>query len=180
MQSFTESKAGLEFQIIIVLKNNHSNMKQVIPCEIKLYPISFLSYSSSFSCNSMSCSGCPSLHGVKPSFKKCILKNISALLMTPDWSNLILNSACIKGTFHKKANIAWIKQTCNKSSKTNLNSIITHIGNATACVNDCSKVKLDGLVVRPLNHFFGYGFLNHLDQQISDQTNRSKHRTLNY
>ena len=52
-----------------------------------------------------------------------------------------------------------------------------------ACVNDCSKIKLHGLV-GPLNFIsLGTDFLVHLDQPIIDllfQTNRSKHLTLKY
>ena len=51
---------------------------------------------------------------------------------------------------------------------------------ATACVNDCSKVKLRELV-GPLNLIsLGIDFLDPLNQEITGQTNRSKHLTFNY
>ena len=73
-----------------------------------------------------------------------------------------------------KTDMQQVKQ--NKSENYNY----TNSKQATACVNDCSKVKLHGLV-RPLNLIFpGMDLLDYLDQQISDQTYRSNHLTFNY
>ena len=149
-------------------------MKQIILYEIKLYRISFSFYSFYFSCNSIPLGGCSAFHGMKPNFKKCIVKNMPALFISPHWLNLTLNLSCIQKTF-QKANMPSIKETYSKSSKTNLKAIIVLSKRAIACVNDCSKVKLHGLV-GPLNFIsLGMDFSDPWDQQITDQANKSKH-----
>lgn len=51
---------------------------------------------------------------------------------------------------------------------------------ANLCVNDCFEVKLHGLAGL-LNYIsLNVDFMDSLDKQITNQTNRSKYPTLNY
>ena len=51
---------------------------------------------------------------------------------------------------------------------------------AKLCVNDCLEVKLHGLAGL-LNYVsLNVDFMDSLDKQITNQTDRSKHPTLNY
>ena len=92
----------------------------------------------------------------------------------------ILLCLSIQISFHKskynikKADIQQVKQY--KSEIYNK----AQSNQATALVNDVPKVKLYGLVGPQIFISLDTDFLNALDQQITDQTNRSKLLTFNY
>ena len=87
---------------------------------------------------------------------------------------------CFQINFHKskyninKTDIKQVKQ--GKSETYNY----AQSKQARAPVNDYPNVKLYGLVGPQIFISLDTDFLNALDQQITDQTNRSKHLTLNY
>ena len=131
----------------------------------------------------MPCSGCWDLHGAKTNLKYFI-KTLSGLFLSPHWLNLTLNPVRIPKTFPKSKNIAPIKQICNKSCKKKSETYnYTQSKWSTVRANDCSKVKLDGLV-GPLNFIsLVMTFVDPSAQRITDllfQTNRSKHVTFKY
>ena len=128
------------------------------------------------------------------------------LFFRQKWLNPILNPLGVQRASHKtKHNI---KKTFNKSSKRNLKPIFFFFYNIinqkqiltkfyyhqdyyrytqskwpTAPANDCSRIKLHGLV--ELSNFISLGmdFLDPLDLQITGllfQTNRSKHLIFKY
>ena len=82
-----------------------------------------------------------------------------------------------------KANIASIKQTQQVKQDKSETHNCTKSKRPTACVSECSKVKLR-VLVRPLNFIsLGMYFFDALDQKITDllfQTNSFKHITFKY
>ena len=119
---------------------------------MKLYPMYFSTFSSSFSYNSMPCSGCSALH---------------APFLSLNWLNLRSNPFYTQKPFYKSKHSIKKKDTINQVDKFETYNY-TETKRLTARVNDYFKVKLHGLV-RPLNFIsLGMDFLDPLDQRVTD------------